>query len=348
MGDDRPATAPGTIQGQAATRPPNFPRIFINYRRQDTAGHAGRLYDSLEDQLGKGHVFMDIDAIAPGTDYERVIEQSLGKCDVVLIVIGKEWLKGARFGGARLNQRGDFVRLEIEGAMRRKVPVIPVLVQGAPMPTDTNLPVTIKGLTRRNAIELSDARWRFDVEKLIHAVETLPPDDPAVADVDDSRGHEIRTQYSDDGKFFWDGFQWVPVKQTTARFWPRLGAFVIDLFIVTIVLGLVVDAISNVLDPSLTGLPTVAAWLLIPVSYFAAFWVLLGRTPGMMLFRLSVIRADGSQLKWGRATWRAIMLLVSLIGLYYIAWIFVATDRRKQALHDRLAGTIVVKASRKS
>jgi streptogramin lyase len=148
-------------------------RIFISYRRDDCAGHAGRLYDHLVERFGDDGVFMDIDAIEPGADFGERIEKAVEVCSVLIALIGDDWLDIADSGGRRrLDNPADLVRLEIVGALRRRdIRVIPVLVEGATMPATEQLPDDLKPLARRNALELSDARWRYDADRLTEVVE---------------------------------------------------------------------------------------------------------------------------------------------------------------------------------
>jgi hypothetical protein len=141
--------------------------VFISYRREETAGHAGRLYDAMADQFGDGNVFMDVD-MEPGIDFVERITQVVGTCHVLLVVMGPRWatLQGDR-GQARIAEPQDFVRLEVETALRRSnVTVIPLLVAGARMPESEQLPDGLHPITRRNALELSDLRWRYDIGRL--------------------------------------------------------------------------------------------------------------------------------------------------------------------------------------
>jgi hypothetical protein len=147
--------------------------IFISYRRQDAPGYAGRLYDALAARFGDERVFMDIGGIEPGADFAQQIDEAVGSCDVLLAVIGPEWatVTDAR-GRRRLDDPDDFVALEISTALPRpEVKVIPVLVDGARMPMQTELPPALAALGRRQAIELSAARWRYDVETLLGTLE---------------------------------------------------------------------------------------------------------------------------------------------------------------------------------
>src|SRR4051794_2677355 len=136
MSADTPAA--GSSQGSPAS--PEL-RVFLNYRRDDAAGHAGRLYDSLAERFGKERVFMDVDAIDPGADYGDVIDKAVGSCDVLIAVIGQDWLNATDGKGERrIDDPDDFVRLEIQAALGRDVRVLPLLVQGAVMPSADELP----------------------------------------------------------------------------------------------------------------------------------------------------------------------------------------------------------------
>ncbi len=148
-------------------------KIFISYRRNDSAGYAGRLFDILTNHFGAKNVFMDIDTIAPGKDFRTVIADAVGRCDVMLVLIGKHWLSMVDAQGRRrLDDPHDWVRIEITTAVaKRRVRVIPVLVGNAPMPGDNELPEELKELHWRNAIELSDGRFQHDTQKLIQAIE---------------------------------------------------------------------------------------------------------------------------------------------------------------------------------
>lgn len=146
--------------------------VFISYRRADSAGHAGRLRDALAEHFGAERVFMDMDSIGYGADFARAIEQAVGSSAVLIVVIGREWLSVAdEQGRPRLENSDDFVRLEVEAGLKRGLTVIPALVEGARMPGAAALPEPLKGLAVRNAIELSDNRWQYDVGQLVEAVE---------------------------------------------------------------------------------------------------------------------------------------------------------------------------------
>ncbi len=123
--------------------------IFVSYRRDDAAGHAGRLCDDLADRFGAAEVFHDIDSIAPGEDFVSSIQRAIASADVVLAVIGPDWaMVSDSQGQPRLSDPDDVVRMEIATALRTGKPVIPVLVGGASMPDGGVLPSDIAPLAR--------------------------------------------------------------------------------------------------------------------------------------------------------------------------------------------------------
>jgi hypothetical protein len=137
--------------------------IFISYRRSDEAGFAGRLYDRLVFTFGRETVFIDVDSIEVGVDFHSVIETSVQKCTVMLVIIGRNRLSAVDARGeTRLNDPHDLVRFELEAALARDIRVIPVLVNGASMPKSAELPETISSLARRNGREISHARFDSD------------------------------------------------------------------------------------------------------------------------------------------------------------------------------------------
>ena len=147
--------------------------IFISYRREDTAGHSGRLHDYLTRHFGEKRVFMDVETIGPGQNFVDAIKTAIGTCNVLVVVMGRQWLSNAEGTARRIDNPDDFVRLEIALALARSIRVIPVLVQGATMPRVQDLPAAIKELAQRNALEVSDRRWVYDVRQLVRAIEEL-------------------------------------------------------------------------------------------------------------------------------------------------------------------------------
>ena len=149
--------------------------IFISYRRNDSAPYAGRLHDRLCDYFGTDKVFMDVDDIKPGADFVSLIEQKVASCDALIAVIGKTWLmRDEENGRSRLDNPGDFVRLEIEHALRRNILLIPALVEGAEMPRAEDLPAPLNEFSQRQAVELSDKDFQRGVDEVIAALEKFP------------------------------------------------------------------------------------------------------------------------------------------------------------------------------
>ena len=148
--------------------------IFISYRRQDTAAYAGRIYDRLAAKYGEHNVFMDIDRIEPGQDFVDAINHSVAEAGVLLVLIGREWIKMTdKSGLPRLDNPEDFVRLEILAGLEQKTVIIPVLLADAEMPSAKLLPAPLQPFARRNAIEISDSRFHSDVDRLIEAIEKI-------------------------------------------------------------------------------------------------------------------------------------------------------------------------------
>ena len=146
--------------------------IFINYRREDSIGTAGRLHDRLTQTFGQNNVFMDVDSIPAGIDFAADLNREVAQCDVVLVVIGPEWLNAKdESGGRRLDNPDDFVVIEIAAALTRDIPVIPVLVDGARIPKVSELPDAIKPLARRNAVEVRNAQFGRDAQSLIEKIQ---------------------------------------------------------------------------------------------------------------------------------------------------------------------------------
>jgi len=143
-------------------------KIFINYRRDDSIGMAGRLHDRLVQTFGRDKLFMDVDHIPAGADFVAHLNNQVAECDVVLAIIGPNWLRAKdKAGQRRLHQPDDFVAIEIAAALARDTLVIPVLVDAARMPKESDLPDTLKPLARRQAVEVRHAHFGHDAEALI-------------------------------------------------------------------------------------------------------------------------------------------------------------------------------------
>lgn len=152
-----------------------MPGVFISYRKSDSAGFTGRLFDHLSRRFGPDEVFMDVEGgIEHGADFPQAIESAVSQAGAMLVVIGPEWLEctDAR-GNRRLDDPADWVRLEVATALRREILVLPVLVDGATMPAAEQLPPDLQRLARKQAIEISNSRWEYDLGRLIARLERV-------------------------------------------------------------------------------------------------------------------------------------------------------------------------------
>ncbi len=151
-------------------------RIFINYRRDDMPGVAGRLFDHLAMKYSRRELFMDVDAMQPGRDFAKQLESQVSQCNVLLAVIGPHWLDARdQAGKRRLDNDKDYVRIEIASALKRDIAVIPVLLDGTTMPSEESLPDNLKSLVRRQALELRHTRFAADADAIVHALEAVVP-----------------------------------------------------------------------------------------------------------------------------------------------------------------------------
>src|SRR5262245_14719527 len=145
--------------------------IFINYRREDSISIAGRLYDRLSHTFGRKNIFMDVDHIPAGVDFEAHLNSQVAACEIMLVVIGLRWLEAKdENGGRRLDNPDDFVTIEIVTALNRYIRVIPVLVEGARMPRVGELPDPLKARARRQAVEVRQLHFGRDAEVLVERV----------------------------------------------------------------------------------------------------------------------------------------------------------------------------------
>jgi formylglycine-generating enzyme required for sulfatase activity len=150
-------------------------KIFISYRRDDSAADSGRIDDRLWPKYGRANVFKDLDTVPLGVDFRRVLTEEVAKCDAMLVVIGRQWVSIAdEHGRQRLENPSDFSRIEVEAALSRAIPVIPVLVQNAPMPLERDLPPSLAPLAYRNSIAVrADPYFHRDIDLLIGRLDAL-------------------------------------------------------------------------------------------------------------------------------------------------------------------------------
>jgi len=161
-------------------------KVFISYRRDDAAGFSHAIHDRLVEFLPDERVFMDVHGIETGADFSKRLEAALAQCVVLLVLIGKRWAGSDESGGSRLQDPQDWVRLEVASALRRGITVIPVLLDGASMPTERTLSEELRPLTRLNAVDVRTSRLNADVWDLTGSVmkalgETWPPAEPGAA-----------------------------------------------------------------------------------------------------------------------------------------------------------------------
>jgi hypothetical protein len=156
---------------RAFTRERRRTGVFISYRRDETRGYAGRLHDGLSRELGQRKVFIDVDSIAPGANFVHALEGALDRTFVLIVLIGEEWLRLSDADGQRrLDDPKDFVRVELEAALGRGMTVIPLLVDGASMPTERELPASLVELTRHQALTITHEEWKTDFRRVLDAL----------------------------------------------------------------------------------------------------------------------------------------------------------------------------------
>jgi hypothetical protein len=147
------------------------PSILISYRRADSGDVAGRIYDRLVAYYSRETVFKDVDSIPLGIDFRKHLTESVEACQVLLAVIGRTWIE-SRGSERRLDDPRDFVRIEIETALERSIPIVPLLVQGAAMPNEEDLPPSLRPLAYYNAISIRpDPDFHQDMTRLIKGIE---------------------------------------------------------------------------------------------------------------------------------------------------------------------------------
>ena len=179
--------------------------VFISYRRGDSAGTAGRLYDRLERAFGAEHVFMDAAAIQSGEDFAEVIDARLASCDVFIVVIGRSWLTVAdKFGRRRLDVADDWVRMEIGAALTRGLLVIPLLVEDAELPPSEALPGELVRLPELQAMEIHHASFHHDVDRLLQRIEQeIKEKQGAGAQIASLPAGTVRVHPKDECEYVW-------------------------------------------------------------------------------------------------------------------------------------------------
>jgi hypothetical protein len=149
-------------------------KVFISYRRDDIAGVAGRVSDRLAQEFGTNSLFMDVDSIPLGVNFVKALDDEVAKCDVLLAIIGRGWLDARdKDGQRRLDNQHDYVRIEVAAALKRDIPVIPILIDGAQVPNADQLPDNLKDLALRNGLNVRHDSFHSDTARLIHSLKEL-------------------------------------------------------------------------------------------------------------------------------------------------------------------------------
>ena len=152
----------GTAERQA--------KLFLSYRRDDSADVTGRIYDRLVQHFGKEQVFKDVDSIPFGVDFRAHLQSRVNECKILLVVIGDRWIAG-KGTASRLHDQKDYVRIELEAALNKSIPVIPVLVRGASIPDESDLPPALGSLSYRNGLAVRpDPDFHRDMDRLIEGI----------------------------------------------------------------------------------------------------------------------------------------------------------------------------------
>jgi hypothetical protein len=186
QGERSSSAWPQQVVESHSTAPPDSPsfvakptirqiaRIAVSYRRSDSKWTAQSIFDRLVAKYGKDSVFMDIDSIPFGIDFREHIDRVLRECHILIVLVGRKWVGRRRGRPSRINEENDLVRIEVETALQRRIPVIPVLIDGCQMPQPTDLPDTLRDFLFRNAAEIAAGR-DFDqqIDRLIRSMDRL-------------------------------------------------------------------------------------------------------------------------------------------------------------------------------
>jgi hypothetical protein len=164
---------PAVVRQPTPQRATTTPGLFLSYRRSDSAAETGRIYDRLVGHFGREAIFKDVDSIPYGVDFRTYLYDMVGRCGALIAVIGPEWLNALNESGfRRIDDPSDFVRIEITAALGRKMPVVPLLVRGAELPRETDLPIDLKPLVYQNAAQArNDPDFHTDMDRLINSLE---------------------------------------------------------------------------------------------------------------------------------------------------------------------------------
>lgn len=189
-------------------------KIFVCYRREDSAGHAGRLYDRLNQRF-PGRVFMDVTGIGVGTRWAEVIEQTLSSCEVAVILIGRRWLERDPAGARRIDDPEDSLRAEIVTALRLGLKIVPLLVAGAGVPERHDLPPDVAPVVGWQALHIDDDDFDHDASRLVKQLEQKLQDEGADPHLESAGAKEAEIRRLMDHAEAWIGRgNWVTAAQT--------------------------------------------------------------------------------------------------------------------------------------
>jgi hypothetical protein len=207
-----------------------MPDIFLSYRRSDTGGHARTLYTHLNQRF-PDRVFLDWEGIELGEDFPKKLEAIGQSCRVLLALIGRDWVSASdAAGNRRIALPADYVRREIDRALERDIPVIPVLFDAATMPAAADLPESLRPLAARNAVSITNANFGPDLERLTRGIEEILGEEQATV-IHAVRKEQDWTSAHAFGKQVSVEFEFTPKRKQIV--WITLGAVVAATVILT-------------------------------------------------------------------------------------------------------------------
>jgi hypothetical protein len=257
--------------------PPQWPwghamaaKVFISYRRDDSAGHAGRIHDRLRGEFDRELLFMDVDAIPLGRNFITIVHEEIAKCDVLLALIGPNWLSAKNIDGKpRLEKPDDPVRVEIAAALQRDIPVIPILLDGATIPQSDLLPADIKELANRNGLDVRHNSFHTDMDRLVRELKTFLAIQPSPRDPRQQLSSSIIEQHPDHTR---------PKRTVATELLSLLGGLLVSsMMVMVIVIFLGAFLVIGDVDRILIGysLLVISIVLLVVIVYYRAMLITL-------------------------------------------------------------------------
>lgn len=225
-------------------------RIFISYRRKGDQGTVGRLADRLAAMYGDENVFRDADTLRAGQNFSDVILKSLEAAQVVIAIIDRRWVGRRWIWWSRIRDPADWVRRELEHALHKGIPILPILVNGAPLPGRRGLPRSLHGLLSVQAARLRDDSWAADIKELLRAIADSSQRTPSALTWPTLDAEELHSRQRRD-------------RAATALITAGLSAAVI---VVTAVVWIMNDPPQQALPPAEVDLKKPESWSLPPAS----------------------------------------------------------------------------------